>query len=169
MLCCKCHESADGCSDEGLCPDCYLESRQPSQATPVQKPPCSACGGAGWLLVNNCDHGLQIERCDLCEAFDSDAAAVEAVALTAQPRSELLRFVEQIAGLQHEHEPDDGGEFFDRPSEDFVATLNELILEARQILGTADKCDECGEIVPYVIGTPDGAVVCQDCFDEGQH
>lgn len=58
---------------------------------------------------------------------------------------------------------------FEMTSEDYIATLNQLILEARKLLGTADKCDECGETVPYVIGCPDGTEVCRECFDAGQH
>lgn len=54
-------------------------------------------------------------------------------------------------------------------SVDSIAALNQLILGARQLLGTAEKCDECGETVPYVIGCPDGAEVCRDCFEAGQH
>ena len=61
------------------------------------------------------------------------------------------------------------GKFADRPSEDYIATLNQLILKARQLLGTADKCSNCGEVVPYVIGCPDGTELCQDCFDAQQH
>jgi hypothetical protein len=57
----------------------------------------------------------------------------------------------------------------DRPSEDYIATLNQLIMEARQLLGMAEKCDKCGETVPYVIGCPGGAEICQDCFDAGQN
>jgi hypothetical protein len=41
---------------------------------------CEACGGKGWLLAENDDHGLRIERCDGCKAFDSDDEAVKHVA-----------------------------------------------------------------------------------------
>jgi hypothetical protein len=70
--------------------------------------------------------------------------------------------------LKHEREPGDDGEPFDQPSEDYIATLNQLILEARELLGTAEKCAQCREVVPYVIGCPDGAELCQDCFDANQ-
>lgn len=30
-------------------------------------------------------------------------------------------------------------------------------------------CDECGAEVESIIGCPDGAEVCQDCFDTGSH
>jgi len=32
-----------------------------------------------------------------------------------------------------------------------------------------ETCDECGCHTDEVIGCPDGAEVCQDCFDAGQH
>ena len=77
--------------------------------------------------------------------------------------------MQEVAELKHEKEPDDDGECSERPSEDYIVTLNQFILEARQLLGTADKCDACGEIVPYLIECPDGTELCQDCFDAGQH
>jgi hypothetical protein len=81
----------------------------------------------------------------------------------------LLRFVQEVSRMMHEGEPGEDGQPFDRTSEDAIATLNQLILEARQLLGTAEKCGECGEAVAYVIGSPDGAEICQGCFDAGQH
>jgi hypothetical protein len=90
---------------------------------------------------------------------------------TNQPnqRSEpaLLKFVERIAGLKHEGEPGDDGPF-ERTSEDTMATLNQLILKARELVGTAAKCDKCGQPVPYVIGCPGGAELCQECFNGGE-
>jgi hypothetical protein len=71
--------------------------------------------------------------------------------------------------LNQEKEPGEDRTVSERPSEDYIATMNQLILEARQLLGTADKCDDCGEMAPYVIGCPDGTELCQDCFDAGQH
>jgi hypothetical protein len=126
------------------------------------------CGGKGWLLADNTDHGLRIERCDACLKFANDQAALEAVEKAAQSQPALLKFVEEVATLKHEREPDDDANLSDRPSEDFIATLNQVIMDARQLLGTADKCAECGEVVPYVIGCPDGTELCQDCFDAGQ-
>jgi hypothetical protein len=111
----------------------------------------------------------EIQRCDACQKFESDQVALEAVVKAAEAHPALLKFVEEVADLKHEKEPDDEGKFADRPSEDYIATLNQIILEARQLLGTADKCDACGEIVHYVIGCPDGTEVCRDCFDAGQH
>ena len=81
--------------------------------------------------------------------------------------STLLRFLERIAGLKHEGELDDDGPS-ERTSENSTATLNQLILEARELVGTAQKCDKCGETVPYVIGCPGGAEICQDCFNAGE-
>ena len=68
--------------------------------------------------------------------------------------------------MKHEGEPGDDGDPFEPTSEDSIAILNQLILEARQLLGTADKCDKCNEAVPYVIDCPDGTKLYQDCFDE---
>ena len=84
-------------------------------------------------------------------------------------QSALLKFVEEVALFKHEGEPGDDGEPFDQASEDSIATLNQLVLGARQLLGTADKCQKCRVIVPYVIGCPDGTELCQDCFDAGHH
>ena len=131
---------------------------------------CPACGGKGWLF---CDTGndqspaWQIQRCDACEKYESDQAALEAVVKAAQAHTELLKFVEEVAQLRHENEPDDDP--FERTWEDTIATLNQVILDARRVLGTAEKCGECGQTVPFVIGCPDGAEVCQDCFEAGQH
>ena len=32
-----------------------------------------------------------------------------------------------------------------------------------------DLCDDCGVEVEKIIGCPDGAEICQDCFDAGRH
>ena len=87
----------------------------------------------------------------------------------AESQPALLKFVQEVAELKHEGEPGDDEEPFEPTSEDSIATLNQLILEARQLLGTADKCSKCGEVVPYVIGCPDGTELCQDCFDAAQN
>ncbi len=52
-----------------------------------------------------------------------------------------------MAELKHEQE-DKGS--FERSSGDYIVTLNELILHARELLGTAVKCSVCGETVPYI-------------------
>jgi hypothetical protein len=33
----------------------------------------------------------------------------------------------------------------------------------------AKACDDCGKQVNEVIGCPDGAEICQACFDAGHH
>ena len=131
---------------------------------------CPACSGRGWLLCNTGNDqspACQIQCCDACEKYESDQAALDAVAKAAQAHAELLKFVEEVAQLRHENEPDDDP--FERTWEDTIATLNQVILDARKVLGTAEKCGECGQTVPFVIGCPDGAEVCQDCFEAGQH
>jgi hypothetical protein len=137
-----------------------------------EPPPCEACNDKGWVFcILEGDHPPrqeEIQRCDACQKFEHDQAAVGAVVEAAEAHPALLKFVEEVAKLKHEKEPDDEGKFADRPSEDYIATLNQLILEARQLLGTAGKCDKCGEVVPYVIGCPDGTELCQDCFDANQ-
>ena len=133
-----------------------------------QPEPCEACGDKGWLLPDNSDHGLRIERCDACLKFANEQAALEAVVKAAESQPTLLKFVEEVALLKHEREPGDDGNPCERPSEDFIATLNQVIMDARQMLGTADKCDKCKETVPYVIGCPDGTELCQECFEARQ-
>ena len=116
---------------------------------------CGACGGKGWLqCITEGDHPPheEIHRCDACLEFTNDQAALEAVVKTAESQPALLRFVEEVAHLKHEREPGDDGEPSEITSEDAIATLNQIILEARQLLGTADRCDECKEMVAYVIG-----------------
>jgi hypothetical protein len=132
---------------------------------------CGACGGKGWLwCIAEGDNPPreEIQRCDACLEIANDQAALEAVVKAAVAQPALLRFVEEVALLKHEKEPDDDGILSDRPSEDFIAILNQLILEARQLLGTADKRQKCEAVVPYVIGCPGGAELCQDCFDASQ-
>lgn len=33
----------------------------------------------------------------------------------------------------------------------------------------ASECDDCKAKVPSLIGCPDGAEICQECFDKGAH
>jgi hypothetical protein len=136
-----------------------------------QPGPCEACGGKGWFFLNTgTDQSppYEIQRCDVCEQYPGDLAAVEALekAVLAQPG--LLKFVEGISRLRHEKEPDDDGAPFKPSAEDSIVTLNQLIMKARQLLGTADRCGVCGQTVPYIIGCPGGAEICQDCFDANQ-
>ncbi len=140
--------------------------------TPCVRPPCKACGARGWLFCNTGNDAsprYEIQRCDRCGRYVNDLAALQSVVKAAQSQLELLAFAQEVSDLWHEDEPGDDGEPYEPTSEDAIATLNQLIAEARQLLGTADKCDECGEIVPYVIGRPDGVEVCRDCFEAGQH
>lgn len=136
------------------------------------KTKCTACGGKGWYLWDTGNDQLprlEFQRCDVCEQYDSDLAAKKAIESDAQSQPELFRFVEAVAELTHEGELNDDGQPFEPSSEDTIAALNQLILDARQLLGTAETCSECGQTVPYVIGCPDGAEVCRDCFDAGLH
>jgi hypothetical protein len=134
-----------------------------------QPGPCQPCNGKGWFFFNTgSDQSprYEIQRCDVCEQYPGDLAALQAVEKIALAHPALLKFVEKIAGLEHEGQPDDD-ELPERTPEDCIAPLNELILEARELVGTAEKCDKCGQTVPYVIGCPSGAEVCQECFDAG--
>jgi hypothetical protein len=130
---------------------------------------CIYCGkSAQDDAIENTPCGCDEPRpCDACQKFENEEAALEAVVKAAEAQPALLKFVEEVASLKHEDEPCDDGSF-EPTSEDSIATLNQLILDARQRLGTADKCSRCQAIVPYVIGCPDGAELCQDCFDAGQ-
>jgi hypothetical protein len=89
--------------------------------------------------------------------------------MNAASQPALFQFVQEVSLQMHEGEPDETGEPFERASEDAIATLNQLILEARRLMGTAETCCECGATVAYVIGCPNGIEICQDCFDAGQH
>jgi len=40
---------------------------------------CEACQDRGYILADNDVHGLRIERCDACDRFKTDAAAVKYV------------------------------------------------------------------------------------------
>ena len=133
---------------------------------------CPACKSRGWLFCNS-NHDSSpayvIQQCHACEIFANDLAALEAVVNAAAAQPELLRLAERISRLTHEGETGDDGQSYEPSSEDAIATLNQLIREARQLLGIAEKCSECGEIVPYIIGCPDGAEICRACFEAGQH
>lgn len=135
-------------------------------------PPCKACRGLGWLFCNTGNDAsprYEIQRCDNCRLYEGDLAALQAVVKAAQSQVELLTFAQNVSLLPHEGELGADGEAYEPPSEDAIATLNQLIAEARQLMGTAEQCSECGQTIPYVIGCPDGAEVCRDCFEAGQH
>ncbi len=61
----------------------------------------------------------------------------------------------------------------DALSSAFDPTLRQqiqLALEAMiQACAGETICEECGESVEEIIGCPDGAEICQDCFDAGHH
>ena len=157
-----------------LCIYCGKSARddaiENTPCSPEQPTKCQPCNGKGWYFFdtgNDQGHKYEVQRCDVCEQFDSDLAALQAVEKAALTHPALLKFVQKIAGLKHEGEPGDERSF-ERTSEDFIATLNQIILEARELVGTAEKCSKCGETVPYVIGCPDGAELCRDCFNAGE-
>lgn len=61
------------------------------QTNPEEFHVCEACHGAGWLMQSQDGEPrrLAIERCDLCERFDSDDAAVKHVAGLARENAPL--------------------------------------------------------------------------------
>ncbi len=50
----------------------------------VYEKQCFDCDNEGWLLAENSDHGLRIERCDSCKKFVNDDEAVTFVAAKAR-------------------------------------------------------------------------------------
>lgn len=85
-------------------------------------------------------------------------------------RSDLLKFVERVGRMTHEGEPWDqenseGKRRFEMSSEDAIATVNELILEARVLLGTAHTCADCHEVVAFTNERENGDRVCQSCYE----
>src|ERR1022692_886471 len=57
---------------------------------------CGACGGKDWLwCIGEGDHPPreQIQRCDACQKFANDQAALEAVVKAAESQTALLKFV----------------------------------------------------------------------------
>src|SRR5581483_8160516 len=62
---------------------------QSSEADALENTPgqdCEACGGKGWLFTNTGNDQLsryEIQRCDACERYDSDMAALQAVVAAA--------------------------------------------------------------------------------------
>ena len=137
MLCSKCNQSADSLTDAGLCENCHTQAEE------------RRCE-----IIELAREQREIEGAVACLQFANDQAALEAAVKAAEAQPALLKFVEEVARLKHEGEPGEDGKPFEITSEDAIATLNQLILEARQLLGTADKCDKCKETVPYVIGCP---------------
>jgi len=53
----------------------------------MNKPSCEACNGNGWLFANTGNDQspcYQVQRCDACEQYESDEAALEAVVRLAR-------------------------------------------------------------------------------------
>lgn len=44
-----------------------------------------------------------------------------------------------------------------------------IALTLKGVVTAKNTCDDCGAQVESVIGCPDGAEICQDCFDNGNH
>ena len=42
-------------------------------------------------------------------------------------------------------------------------------IDFTELTETLSQCDECGAKCEKIIGCPDGAEVCPDCFDKGAH
>ena len=61
----------------------------------------------------------------------------------------------------------DGSSTFGRPFP-LTAEGEELMKVVDAANQTDDKCEECGQ-TPANIGCPDGAQICQRCFDAGYH
>jgi hypothetical protein len=59
---------------------------------------CKYCNGNGYLLEDNDEYGVRIEKCDACERFASDAEASEHVFNLASTCKEL------VAALEHAYE-----------------------------------------------------------------
>src|SRR5690349_15391215 len=90
-------------------------------ALPVK--PVTAKAGLFAGTGNDTESHYEIQRCDVCEQFDSDIAAIEPVEKAAKAYPELLKFVEEVSDLTHERELGQEGKPDDRPSEDFISTL----------------------------------------------
>lgn len=49
-------------------------------------------------------------------------------------------------------------------------TSDDSVIKAYESAGTKDNvCSDCGTHVDSIIGCPDGAEICQACFDSGAH
>ena len=53
----------------------------------------------------------------------------------------------------------------------FLKSLDGAIRHAQRIRDQEErqKCDDCGAEAPSMVGCPDGAEICQPCFNEGRH
>ena len=73
-------------------------------------------------------------------------------------------------------DPEDGDAWVEALSLALGALSDADISEAVEVVGhdicgvAGDQhCDECGALVESIIGCPDGAEICQGCFDAGHH
>jgi hypothetical protein len=71
---------------------------------------------------------------------------------------------------EHERINDVTEAFWDR----FIGPMCDAITDDTEgywqdMLVADNECSDCGSMVPYIIGCPDGAEICQSCFDAGGH
>ena len=79
VQCDTCRREFDGLTEtyeiselEGhVCIICRLQGDWPEASKN-----CEPCAGRGFILADNSDHGLRIEKCDSCWGFPSDEVAV---------------------------------------------------------------------------------------------
>jgi hypothetical protein len=64
-----------------------IATRDEIEVEAATEPPCEACDGIGWVrcnVGNDQSPKYEIQRCAACERYDSDQAALEAAARTAE-------------------------------------------------------------------------------------
>lgn len=85
---------------------------------------------------------------------------------------------EGVVNVQVFANPEDPESWADALADAWADVPNDDLSEAasagmagHDIIGQEDteECDECGDMVPYINVSPDGAVICQGCFDKGLH
>src|SRR5436190_23005800 len=67
--------------------------------TPCNRPVCKACQDKGWIFTNTGNDQqsqYEIQRCDACELFESDIAAINAVEAAVKFQPKLLKLVREI-------------------------------------------------------------------------
>lgn len=52
---------------------------------------------------------------------------------------------------------------------DSAGETKRIDLTAEEQAGNIQLCDDCGAKCEKIIGCPDGAEICQECFDAGHH
>src|SRR6266446_318682 len=75
--------------DSGSCVEAL-----PNELSESKDGTCEACGGL-CTVEDDGPRREEIERCDACELYENDRAAVEAVVETARSQRELLRLVKE--------------------------------------------------------------------------